>query len=185
MQKPLITPDLLVEGIGCPVKVADWWDDHLNEAMYRFRIDNRNRVAAFVAQVAHESGRFHFVREIWGPTPAQRRYEGRRDLGNLHTGDGKRFMGRGPIQITGRANYRAFTKAIRTLIPDAPDFEAQPALLELPRWGALAAGWFWDAHDLNGLADNQQITLITRVINGGTNGLEERKRYWRQMLAVL
>lgn len=183
--KPLITPALLVAGIGCPLKTADWWDDWLNEAMYRYRIDTRNRIAAFVAQVAHESGRFRYTREIWGPTPAQRRYEGRRDLGNVHPGDGHRFMGRGPIQMTGRANYRAVTQGIRVLIPDAPDFEAQPELLELPRWGALAAGWFWDTHDLNDLADQQAITAITKRINGGTNGLAERKRYWNQLLAVL
>lgn len=181
----LITPDVLVQGVGCSAKTAAWWDDWLNEAMALYEIDNRNRIAAFLAQVAHESGRFRYVREIWGPTRAQLRYEGRRDLGNVHPGDGHRYMGRGPIQITGRANYRAATTGIRAVMPDAPDFEARPELLELPRWGALAAGWFWDSRELNTLADQQAITAITRRINGGVNGLAERKRFWRALLAVL
>lgn len=183
--KPLVTPSQLVKGLGISLKTADWWDDHLNEAMQAWGITSRFQVAAFIAQVAHESGRFRYVREIWGPTPAQRRYEGRRDLGNTHPGDGKRFMGHGPIQITGRANHRAATVGIRRLIADAPDFEAQPDLLSLPRWGCHAAAWFWVSHGLNPLADGQQITKISRIINGGFNGLAERKKFWRQMLAVL
>ena len=181
-----LTKDQLVAGLDVSIKTADWWDDHLNEAMALYGIDlHRQRVAAFIAQVAHESGRFHYVREIWGPTRAQSRYEGRRDLGNTEKGDGHRFLGRGLIQLTGRANARRMTTELRKKIASAPDFEVQPELLELPRWAALSAGCFWDWMDLNALADEGAITAISKKVNGGFNGLAERKKYWKQLLEVL
>ena len=162
---------------------------HINAALARFGIDTKLRVAAFLSNLMHESGSFKYSREIWGPTPAQRRYEGRRDLGNTLPGDGKRFMGRGFIQTTGRGNYRRVGRALGL------DLEAQPEMLEQPRNAALSAAFFWHDNKLNRLADclrgkrdaSEQKTLaaICKRINGGTNGLAERVTlYWRA-LAVL
>ena len=161
------------------------WLTPLCETCETYEINNRNRVAAFLAQLLHESGNFKWVEEIWGPTRAQRRYEGRKDLGNIIAGDGQRYRGRGLIQITGRANYRSATQRLRQRFPDCPDFEVDPKLLEEPRWAALSAGDYWHHNDLNELADKQMFTSITKRINGGTNGLLERKRIWNQLLDVL
>ena len=135
-------------------------------------------MAAFLAQVGHESGRVVYAREIWGPLPAQLRYEGRKDLGNLRPGDGRKYLGRGLIQITGRANAIAVRDGLRQYLPSVPDFEASPELLEVEQWAAYSAGWFWAAHGLNGLADSDSFMQITRKINGGTNGYEDRLALW-------
>ena len=125
-----------------------------------------------------------YVREIWGPTAAQLRYEGRRDLGNVEPGDGKRFLGRGLIQVTGRDNYKAATRALRAVESRAPDFEQDPVALEQPPWAALSAAWFWQSNGLNELADKDQFTTITRRINGGLNGLEDRLQLWARAKAA-
>lgn len=150
-----------------------------------FAIDSPQRIAAFLAQIAHESGRLVYVRELWGPTPAQLRYEGRADLGNTQTGDGFRYRGRGLIQTTGRANYAATRDGLVQFVPLVPDFEATPEMLEAPKWAALSAGWFWYAHGLNDLADGDQFMTITRRINGGTNGYADRVALWDGAKAVL
>lgn len=147
----------------------------LNDAMAEFSIGERNEVTAFLAQLAHESGELRWWRELWGPTPAQNRYEGRRDLGNIRPGDGHRFMGRGPIQITGRSNYHACGQALGV------DLEVHPELLERPKAGFRAAGWFWKTRHLNeksitGTLD--AFKAVTRAINGGYNGLADRLKYW-------
>ena len=157
----------------------------LLSAMRSYAIDTPVRAAAFLAQVAHESGGFKYVRELWGPTPAQLRYEGRADLGNTEPGDGERFMGRGYLQITGRANYRDVGRALAT------DLLTYPAKLEIPRLAAVSAAWWWSARKLNVLADHdddESFELITRRINGGLNGYDDRKRRWaiaREVLAEL
>jgi putative chitinase len=132
--------------------------------------DTPARLANFLGQAAHESGGFQFMREIWGPTPAQRRYEGRRDLGNTQPGDGKRFMGRGIFQLTGRANYAEM--AVRTGLP----LVDQPELAERPDTAVLTACIFWQTRGLSALADAGQEDTITRRINGGTNGIADRRR---------
>jgi putative chitinase len=161
----------------------------LNEAMVRYDVTTVARAAAFLANLMHESRCFELAREIWGPTPAQRRYEGRRDLGNTETGDGKKFMGRGFIQTTGRTNYRKVGRELGL------DLEAQPALLEEPRNASLSAAFFWKSNRLNQLADclrgkrdaseQKTLTAICKRINGGTNGLAERIVYYWRVLSVL
>ncbi|GLK88330.1 glycoside hydrolase family 19 protein [Pseudomonas turukhanskensis] len=153
--------------------------DALNAAMVRYRIDSPVRAAAFLAQVGHESGQLRYLREIWGPTPAQARYEGRQDLGNTQPGDGKRFMGRGLIQVTGRANYQKAGAALGLPLED------QPELLEQPVHAAMSAAWFWQTHGLNELADAGQFQTITRRINGGLNGQAERVALWETAKRVL
>ncbi|MEJ6815852.1 MULTISPECIES: glycoside hydrolase family 19 protein [Pseudomonas] len=151
----------------------------LNTAMQRYQIVGRKRVAAFIAQLGHESGQLRYVREIWGPTPAQAKYEGRVDLGNTQAGDGSKYRGRGLIQITGRANYAACGEALGL------NLITQPELLELPQYAAMSAAWFWKQNGLNDLADRDQFNTITRRINGGLNGLQDRLDIWSRARAVL
>lgn len=144
-------------------------------------------LAQFLAQVEHESGGYKNVREIWGPTAAQKRYEGRKDLGNTQPGDGKRFMGRDLIQVTGRANYRALTAWQRKTFGRGPDFEAQPELLEASEWLGIGAIWYFLTR--KGLIDACRagdIERVTRLVNGGLNGFDDRKkRYDRIALDML
>ena len=183
----MIKVDQLQRGMGITRERADWWLPHLNEAMQLYGINNRNRMSIFLAQVGHESGRLKYTSEIWGPTFAQKRYEGRKDLGNIYKGDGSRFRGHGLIQTTGRYNHRRVTQRLRARFPKlgVPDFEAEPDKLTLPRWAALSAADYWDMIDANELADRQEFTRITKLINGGTNGLADRKKLWSQFLKVI
>lgn len=174
----LITTDTLRAALGCSTLRAASWAPHLQRACEIFAINTPARLAAFLAQIGHESGRLQFSREIWGPTPAQARYEGRADLGNVQPGDGRRFAGRGLIQTTGRANYGATRDGLRQFMPDAPDFEANPILLEQPQWAALSAAWYWHNKGLNALADVGDFRRITVRINGGTNGMADRLALW-------
>lgn len=181
----MITSTQLAQCCDCSVARAEPWVEPLSVAMSMFGIDTPARQAAFLAQIAHESGRLKFVRELWGPTDAQRRYEGRADLGNVQPGDGFRYRGRGLIQTTGRANYAATRDGLRKVAPGAPDFEAEPEALELPRWAAMSAAWFWSSRGLNALADAGDMLKITRRINGGTNGLADRLQLWAGAKAAL
>jgi putative chitinase len=173
--------------MGITRERADYWDDWLNEAMSLYQINTKARIAAFLAQVGHESGRLRYVQEIYGPTPAQRRYEGRKDLGNIYKGDGKRFIGHGLIQVTGRHNHRLATKRLRAKFPtlNIPDFEAEPTKLALPRWAALSAADFWDGIGGNALADAGQFKTLTKRINGGYNGLADRLKLWESFKKAL
>ncbi|WP_077046626.1 glycoside hydrolase family 19 protein [Pseudomonas sp. KK4] len=151
----------------------------LNTAMQRYQIVGIKRAAAFIAQIGHESGQFQWVREIWGPTAAQHGYEGREDLGNTVPGDGRKYCGRGLIQITGRANYAKCGEALGL------DLINHPELLELPQHAAMSAAWFWKQKGLNDLADRDQFNTITRRINGGLNGLQDRLEIWARARKVL
>lgn len=172
----MITADLLQAAVGCSRELAERWAPHLRAACIQYRIDTPGRLAMFLAQVGHESSGLRYVRELWGPTDAQRRYEGREDLGNCHPGDGALYCGRGLIQTTGRANYRRTTEWLRKWMPDVPDFERKPEALELPQWAALSAAAYWHERGCNQLADAGDIEAVTRRINGGVNGLEDRVR---------
>lgn len=149
----------------------------LNQAMEEWGIDKPARRAAFLAQIAHESGSLRYVREI----ADGKAYEGRKDLGNTEPGDGPRYKGRGLIQITGRTNYRACSVA---LYGDERLLQ-KPELLEEPVAACRSAAWFWWAHGLNAFADVGDFGRITRVINGGTNGLQDRLAYYERAQAVL
>ena len=142
-------------------------------------IDTVPRLANFFGQAAHESGGFRYMRELWGPTPVQLRYEGRADLGNTRRGDGMRFMGRGIFQLTGRANYADM--ALRTGLP----LVEQPELAEQPDTAVLTACLFWNTRRLNQFADNRQEDTITRRINGGTNGIADRREKVAKLKALL
>jgi putative chitinase len=147
-----------------------------------FGLKPPHRLAHFIAQIAHESDRFATLTEYASGAA----YEGRRDLGNTKPGDGRRYRGRSPIQLTGRYNYRAFTQWARTKYPQAPDFEADPdKVLESP-WSLLAAVWYWESRNLSAYADANNIEMITRRINGGLNGYADRlDLYTRTGLTLL
>lgn len=151
----------------------------LNTAMNRYQIVGPKRVAAFIAQIGHESGQLKYVKEIWGPTKAQAKYEGRPDLGNTVKGDGSKYRGRGLIQITGRANYAECGEALGL------DLINQPELLEKPQHACMSAAWFWATKGLSTLADEGKFETITRRINGGLNGLSDRQMLYARALKVL
>lgn len=158
----------------------------LQAAIVEFAIDLPARAAAFLAQLAHESGQLRFMEEIWGPTEAQRRYEPpsglATKLGNTQTGDGKRFKGRGPIQITGRANYRRYGDLLGV------DLMTSPAQAATPNLAFRIAGLFWTKNGLNELADEataEAFRTITKRINGGLNGLADRERFYAVARNVL
>jgi putative chitinase len=136
------------------------------------------QIAHFLSQIGHESLSFIYTKEIWGPTPTQIRYEGRKDLGNTQPGDGKRFMGRGLIQVTGRANYKACSLAIY-----GDDILLRsPEILEAPNAAIWSAFWYWDKNKLSVIDD---VVKLTRKINGGVNGLNDRKIRFHQALNIL
>jgi putative chitinase len=163
-----VSPDTLAAALGIGQPRAQTWADPLSAAMALYAIDSPARQAAFIAQVGHESGRLIYVRELWGPTPAQEGYEGRADLGNTEPGDGFKFRGRGLIQVTGRANYATCGVALCLPLTDSPE------LLETPSNASQSATWFWNQHGLNAFADTGDFETITRRINGGLNGLQDR-----------
>ncbi|BCX66505.1 MULTISPECIES: glycoside hydrolase family 19 protein [Pseudomonas] len=157
----------------------------LDSAMAHRNINTPMRIAAFLAQVGHESGQLQYVRELGSD-----QYLNKYDTGALAArlgntpepdGDGQRYRGRGLIQITGRHNYR---ECSRGLFGDERLLDV-PELLEQPRWAAESAAWFWEQNGLNELADRDQFNSITRRINGGLNGLQDRLQLWARARAVL
>jgi putative chitinase len=164
----LVTADQLKRILPLAGARADTFCAPLNIAMGEFEINTPARQAAFIAQIGHESGQFRYVRELASGAA----YEGRADLGNTMKGDGVRFRGRGLIQITGRANYKACGAALGL------DLVLYPELLEQPMYASRSAAWFWKTRGLNEIADVGDQTKITRRINGGTNGLAERLAYF-------
>lgn len=140
----------------------------LNDALSRFSIITPRRIAAFLAQCAHESVEMLYMREL----ASGNAYEGRADLGNTEPGDGRRFKGGGLIQITGRHNYARCSEAIGV------DLANQPDLIEIPENACLASAWWWNTHGLNELADDNKLGTITHKINGGFNGIDQRLGYW-------
>lgn len=156
---------------------------HLNAAMVEYGIDSAARASAFLAQLAHESGEFRWMEEIWGPTTAQRRYEPVTDLarrlGNSQPGDGKRYKGRGPIQLTGRANYQRFGQLLGIDLVSQPERAAEPEV------AFRVAALYWMNRGLNELADRQDFREITRRINGGFNGLADRMKYFERARSAL
>ena len=166
---------------------AEKFLSHLNETCEKYEMNTPIRQLCFLAQVGHESGGLFFTEEL----ASGEAYEGRADLGNTQTGDGRRYKGRGLIQITGHANYKSISDSLGV------DFVNNPSLLggknantctpDQLKYAALSAGWFWNKHNINAIADKININLpveehpnfdhfeaITRVINGGTNGLADR-----------
>jgi len=150
------------------------------------RLAEPHIMAQFLAQVLHESGRMRYVKEVWGPTAAQRRYEGRKDLGNVRSGDGRRFSGLGLIQVTGRYNFRHLTAWVRAVLGANVDFEATPQELAKPEWLGAGALWYWTERVPDKYIDSGDVEMVSRRVNGGRNGLDDRlDLYTRAGLVLL
>lgn len=172
---------------------------YINRFLPQYDVTTPRRIAAFLAQVLHESGGLKYVRELWGPTTQQKKYE--RDfnqpwnnklkktdrnvlaymLGNSEPGDGARFKGHGLIQVTGRANHLQCSK---DLFNDARLIE-NPKLLTVPEYAVLSAFWFWKKRKLNPTADFGDVKAVTKIVNGGKNGLDERIAYFDKAIVIL
>ena len=154
----------------------------LNDTLVRFNVNTPLRIAHFIAQVAHESGAFQYLKEIAsGAAYDTGRLAAR--LGNTPEadGDGQKYKGRGYIQLTGTNNYRLFDE----FTGRKHDLMNHPERVEQPDLAMLAAGWYWSRNDLNRLADRDDLLSITKRINGGTNGLEDRRNYLKNAKKVL
>ncbi len=150
-------------------------------------LDKPHRLAHYIAQLGHESGGFRYDREVWGPNPAQARYDTRTDLGNTAAldGDGKKYAGHTPMQITGLANTRAFRDWCVAQGLNPPDFVANPELMNTDPWEGLGPIWYWQTRNLNKYADANDLEMISRKINGGTNGLPDRIDWYTRTALVL
>jgi putative chitinase len=187
------------------------WVDALNETFKRFQIDTPMRQASFIGQCGHECANFRVLEEnlnyraatllklfprtprrTWGFTPeeaaayerqpkkiANRIYGNRMNNRDEASGDGFRFRGRGCIQLTGSANYHHAGKALGV------DFIMEPDLVATPKYAAMTAGWFWNTHKINQYADVQDWVTMTKRINGGTIGLDDRIKHIMQALQIL
>jgi putative chitinase len=180
------------------------WFEPLQETFEKYQINTPKRQACFIGQCMHESGGFKFLKEnlnysakaLMATWPsrfpdmdtaekyerqpekiANKVYSGR--MGNTEDGDGAKYIGRGLIQLTGKDNYKAFGEAI------GEDLVANPQLVEQPRYAALSAGWFWNKRGLNALADAMDIDTLTKRINGGNIGIQDRIAKINKALDVL
>jgi putative chitinase len=184
---------------------VDHWHHAMEQCLPDYDINTPRRIAAFVAQCAHESGGFRFLTEnlnyraeslvktwpryfnsgnagSYARNPqriANRAYADRMGNGNEASGDGWRFCGRGLIQLTGRSNYQAFADSIETDINDIPDY------LATFEGAVQSACWFWETNNLNKWADLGDIVTLTKRINGGTLGLDDRMKHYTHALHVL
>ena len=202
----MVTPEQLKKLHIDPV-----WTDPLNATFDRFGILTPRQQAAFIGQCSHESGNFRLLEEnlnyraatllklfprtpkrSWGFTPeeaaayerqpkkiANRIYGNRMNNRDEASGDGFRFRGRGILQLTGAANYHHASKALGV------DFIMEPDLVATPQYAALTAGWFWDTQKLNPLAESGNTLALTKKINGGTIGLDDRIKHTNEALARL
>lgn len=171
-----ITSDKIQRVVGCLPAKADIFLKPLQHTFLRYNILTKPQIAMFLAQTGHETLGFRYLKEIWGPTPQQLKYEGRKDLGNIFQGDGQKFCGRGLIQVTGRYNYQRMGLALNLNLIE------KPSLLEDPLYACLSAGQFWSWNSLN-IYDS--VDIVTRKINGGFNGLVDRKRRFELAMYIL
>ncbi|HEM8495378.1 TPA: lysozyme [Burkholderia multivorans] len=185
-----MTPQILSAALQIPLARASSWADPLSAAMALYGIDSPARQAAFLAQCGHESGRFQWLREIWGPTQTQLSYEPptakAKALGNTQPGDGFRYRAGGLIGITGRYNFRVMGQKIGV------DLEGNPDLITQPSIAALASAQFWTDNALNAFADAGDFLSISRAINLGNprsaatpNGMLDRQALWKTCKAAL
>lgn len=163
-----MTPETLRAVMPMSGNRADNYALPLTEAMQQYDIATPKQQAMFLAQVCHESGSLRYTLELASGSA----YEGRIDLGNVMPGDGVKYKGRGLIQLTGRTNYQLCGAALGV------DLVNNQTLLEKPEYAAKSAAWFWKKSGLNLLADQDKFGAVTKIINGGFNGLDDRLMHW-------
>lgn len=146
-------------------KILEEFVKYFNQHYKKYKVDNYLRVCHFIAQAAHETAGFKTLQEYASGAA----YEGRKDLGNIYPGDGKKFKGRGIFQLTGRSNYVNYGAKI------GKNLEADPPLAAEAEVSMLTACEYWNSKNLSELADKDDVTSITKKINGGLNGFEDRK----------
>lgn len=156
-------------------RIIEDLEKYFDKYLPEYEVNTYLRVCHFLAQCAHESDSFKTLEEYASGLA----YEGRKDLGNTQPGDGRRYKGRGIIQLTGRANYREYGKALGV------DLENSPELASDPEVSVRTALEYWKRKKLNLYADQDDIVTITKRINGGTNGLDDRKNYLARAKKVL
>lgn len=176
-QKPLITLDELkaIAVDGKPERIEAFYEPLLKTLAY-YNIDTPLRICHFLAQILHESGSLKYTEEI----ASGEAYEGRKDLGNVVAGDGVRYKGRGLIQLTGRANYEAYQTERGFPVLSTPELIATDFNV-----AADVSGWFWDRRNLNLFADADNLSAITKRVNGGLTGFQDRKRHLDKAKSVL
>lgn len=191
----LTLEQLLKISPGTPRERMQTFLPHLNKYLPQYGIDTPVEVASFLSQVLHESGGFRWMRELWGPTAQQNRYE--RDfkqpwngtnqrnrlafaLGNTERGDGKLFAGCGPMQITGRKNYARLSK---DMFGDDRLLRT-PDIVATPEYGVWSACIYWKWRNMDAIDDDLSIKEETKRVNGGYNGLEDRQKYFDRSLLV-
>lgn len=148
---------------------------HFEAILNFYEINNGIRVSHFMGQVTHECAGFSTSEEF----STGEAYEGRRDLGNIYPGDGVKYKGRGLIQLTGRYNYRTYGKFLNLPLEESPELAGEPI-------NALKiACEYWKHKNLNKLCDDDDIIKITKIINGGLNGLDDRKYYYQKTKNII
>lgn len=163
-----VTPDKVYGGlVGATPANIDLFYPGLSAAFAKHQISTPLRIAHFLAQIGHESGDLQWRAEL----ASGQAYEGRADLGNVEPGDGPRFKGRGLIQLTGRANYASYGKTIGVDLTADGNWTK---VADDPVLCADVAGWYWASRNINAAADADDAVKVTRSINGGTNGLDDR-----------
>lgn len=182
---PAIDAQVLAAAMGCSLARAEQMLPGYVVAMEAAEITNANRAAMFAAQIGHESAGLVYMEEIADGS----QYEGRADLGNTQPGDGRRFKGSGPIQLTGRHNFTLFSRwaydhghiASPTLLVERPELVRSD-----PRLGFLAASWYWTVArpGINAMCDRGDLDGVTRAINGGLNGIDDRRARWNRCRAL-
>lgn len=153
--------------------------DALDKYCPQYEITTPLRLAHFLGQACHETGCFRYFKEIWGPTSYQKAYEGRADLGNVRVGDGYLFRGRGIFQLTGRDNYTRTGAALGLPLVDDPDVAAEPDP------AVHIACHYWQTHGISAAADANDIIRVTRPINPGLLGLQDRRDCFARAREVL
>jgi putative chitinase len=198
----MITKSLLVDSKTCSEDMADKWIDALNQVCEKYEINTALRIAGFLSQCGHESGGFRYTVENFNYSAARllmvfphyfnansaknyeykpekianRVYANRMGNEDEASGDGWQYRGRGLIQLTGKDSYAAFSMAADN------NSLVEPDLLEQPELAAMSAGWYWSTRKINSLADAQDVLGMTKRINGGTNGLDDRQMRYSRLI---